>query len=204
MLTYSKIKEITFPYNELPSNLKLKYNFEITTQDAMISALKIGETYINIHPLSKSDILNPLDRYSFTSICNIFSPENIYDFALCLALYNSQNINNDAIRKILNKSQNKFVPKEYSSLLKDTFGWVFWDYQFENILRLFTLDRDLPSQILTKYNISREKIIDKYNNDWTIDDKNIFISIEENMAQPKVVYRLLMKPAWEIIQAMEQ
>jgi hypothetical protein len=126
------------------------------------------------------------------------NPKNIYDISLCLALYNSQIFNNDAISKILYRVKNKSLPFEFSEILNETYGWVFWDYQYLNILRLFTLDKDLPNSILREYRkYGINKAIELAPN-WNISGKNILESIEDNMAQKNGVYRLLMKPAWEI------
>ena len=83
-------------------------------------------------------------------------------------------------------------PTEYSFLVRDTMGWVFWDYQFCNILRLFTLERDLPYEILGEYKRNRLDAIQRTQR-WEIGGDNIILSIEKNMMQPYSVFRLILK-----------
>jgi hypothetical protein len=191
VLDFNKIEEVIINRKDLSESFISDYTNE-NKKVERYQAIKAGNILINVNSY-KEEMQN-----SFKHICEVYNPNSIYEIALCLALYNSQVFDNKAISKILYRIENKTLPFEYKEMVKETYGWVFWDYQFLNILRLFTLDRDMPNSILKEYKkYGIKKAITLVSN-WNISGKNILESIEDNMAQKNEIYRLLMKPAWEI------
>lgn len=198
MKNYSKITEIVRPFKGSPKELQEDCLDKMFTDNTMIHTIKIDKKYINTRVYRSDEKY----KYTFPYICTILKPDTIYDFALSLSLYNSQAVNTSAIEKYLENKKNN-APKEYSYLLKETNGWLFWEYQFVNILRLFTLDRDLPNNILREYRKDKTAI-DKITQDWFIDQENIILSMENNMMQKGMIYRLILKSGKEIIEALER
>ena len=196
MKNYSKITEVVRPFGGSPKELQADCIDKMFTDNTMIHSIKIGEKHVNTR-IYRSD---EKYKYTFSNICTLLKPKNIYDFSFCLSLYNSQHINTLAIEKYFGNEKNK-APKEYSYLLKDTHGWLFWEYQFINILRLFTLDRDLPNNILNDYRKDKTSI-EKITNNWLIGNDNIINSMENNMLQKGVIYRLILKLGKEIDEAI--
>jgi hypothetical protein len=80
-------------------------------------------------------------------------------------------------------------------------GGCFGNNQFINILRLFTLDRDLPNNILKDYRKDKTSI-EKITNNWLIGNDNIINSMENNMLQKGVIYRLILKLGKEIDESL--
>jgi len=135
--------------------------------------------------------------YRFSEICNCRKPASVYDFAFCLALYNSQGAGSEGVTNILEGKKNKKVHREYAKLLEETRGWVFWDYQFQNILKLFTVDQRLPALIHKEYRKDRTRVI-RIPSEWTIDGLPIIEVLESDMFQPGTIYSLILKPAWAL------
>lgn len=60
---------------------------------------------------------------------------------------------------VVNPRRCMTFPCVYAKLLEETRGWVFWDYQFQNILKLFTVDQRLPALIPKEYRKDRTRVI---------------------------------------------
>jgi hypothetical protein len=196
MNNYSKITEIIRPFKGSPKGLQADCIDKMFTDDTIIHSIKIGDKYINTRIYKKDENF----KYKLNEICTLIKPKNIYDFALSLTLYNSQDVNTTAIEAYLS-NKNNIAPKEYSYLLQETKGWILWEYQFINILRLFTLDRDLPNNILKDYKKDK-KNIKNITDTWLIDNENIISSMERNMLQKGMIYRLILKLGKEISDAL--
>lgn len=196
MNNYSKITEIIRPFKGSPKGLQADCIDKMFTDDTIIHSIKIGEKYINTRIYKKDENF----KYNLNEICTLIKPKNIYDFALSLTLYNSQDVNTTAIEAYLS-NKNNIAPKEYSYLLQETNGWIIWEYQFINILRLFTLDRDLPNNILKDYKKDK-KTIKNITDTWLIDNENIISSMEKNMLQKGMIYRLILMLGKEISDAL--
>lgn len=68
--------------------------------------------------------------YRFSEICNRRKPASVYDFSLCICKTSGRNS-----------------------------GMGFWDYQFQNILKLFKVDQRLPALIHKEYRKDRTRVI---------------------------------------------
>jgi hypothetical protein len=191
---YARIEELVIRYGYAPATLKQSCDGCGYSDDTMLHTIKSGSEYFNTHSIERMEMPDVTFGYSYKDICGLLKPQDVYGFAFCLALYNSQSAGDEALEKVLCGTLNEHVPIEYSALLRDTNGWLFWEYQFINILRLFTSDRDEPSRILKdykKYKGSKPVLC----SEWKLNGIPIQESMEKNMLQKGGIYRLLLKPA---------
>lgn len=198
MFDYSKIDDVICQYSKCPIELKEDCVNKDISDNTIVHAIKVGNKFLNSHAYNENETY----KYSYRDICNTLNPKNIYDFTFCLALYNSQSINQTAINKIF-KNENNYPPTDYEYLLKDTSGWVFWDYQFMNILRLYTIEKDIPNIVYNDYKRNRVDAI-KNSNDWLIGDKKIIESMEENMLQKYSIFRFILKIGKQIYYGLQE
>jgi hypothetical protein len=197
MLEYSRIQHLTIKYSEAPAALKKDCDGKFFQSGNVLHTIKAGESYVNTHVIWPCERNDEHYAYPFKEICMRLKPDSISQLSLCLALYNSQAGSEDPLEKILHGEKNDSAPAEYADLLQDTFGWLFWEHQFTNILRLFTLDLDEPHELLKQYK-RRGCFIKELPPRWNIQGVPVLTSMEENMLDKKHIYRFLLKPAWEI------
>jgi len=182
MLDYTCIEEVEFTFANRPKEIDEDCIGKGFTSDMIIKSIKIGDKYINTH--ERTEIIDY--KYKLVDICNAVNPENELQFGLCLALYNSQESGFEAVDKYL--LSHNMAPYEFSYLLNDTKGWLVWDYQFINILRLFTMDRDLPFTILNEY--KRFGKSDSVPMDWIVGNESVIEVMEKCQFDRKKIYRL--------------
>lgn len=187
MFDYSKIEDVILQYKDCPDALKVDCITKGISNFNFIHAIKIGNTFLNSFGYDEKIVY----KYSYKDICVALTPRTIYDFTFCVTLYNSQAFDQSAIEKAFHSVRND-APADYDYLLKETNGWVLWDYQFTNIIRLYTSERDLPGKVHLAYRRDRLNAI-KLCKGWLMDGKNIIESIEENMMQIHSVFRFVLK-----------
>lgn len=194
MFDLTRIEELVIKYGDAPPALRHLCDGGDYSRDTVLSAIRIGCEYINVHSLYRMEKPDTTFEYSYRTLCSLLEPRDIYSFAFCLSLYNSQAGDGESLRKVLDGVMNDHVSEEYAALLKDTNGWLFWDFQFTNILRLFTQDRDEPSRILKDYQ-KHESSRSVLCPEWKLNGLPILELMENDMLQRGSIYRLLLKPA---------
>ena len=152
MQDYSRIEQCTITLSEASAALLQDCEGKNFKNDAVLHTIKVGESYVNTHAVCGNGRNDTDYTYSFRDICIQLQPKTIYQLAFCLSLFNSQYKSEDPLLKIINSKRNASAPIEYADLLQETYGWIFWEHQFTNILRLFTLDRDEPNELLKNIN----------------------------------------------------
>jgi hypothetical protein len=197
MLDYERIQHYTLKYSEASTALKIDCQEKSFQSGDVLHTIKAGDSYVNTHAVCYTGRDDEVFRYTLREICIRLKPDTIYQLAFCLSLYNSQFKSEEALVNILNGKKNEFAPAEYADLLQETHGWIFWEHQFTNILRLFTLDRDEPHELLKEYK-RRGCFIRPLPSWWNIQGIPLLNSMEKNMLDEKCIYRLLLKPAWVI------
>lgn len=197
MQDYTRIEQCTVKFSEASAALLQDCEGKSFNNDDVLHTIKVGESYVNTHAVF-GDGRNDTDySYTFRDICIQLQPLTIYQLALCLSLFNSQYKSEEPLLKVLNGKKNDSAPIEYADLLQETYGWIFWEHQFTNILRLFSLDRDEPHELLKQY--KRHGWFDSpLHSHWNIHGVSLLYSMEQNMLDEKTIYRLLLKPAWVI------
>jgi hypothetical protein len=203
MLNYTEIDEVTLLYRDASPSLLVDCEDKGFTPETLIHTLRVGNLYLNSHDVEVPGVRDSDFLYRFSEICNHRRPASVYDFAFCLALYNSQGGGSEGVTNILGRKINDKAHIEYAKLLNETQGWIFWDYQFENILKLFTYDRRLPALIHKEYRKDRTRVI-SIPSDWKIDGLPVIKVLESDMFQPGTIYSLILKPAWALFRELKK